>query len=112
MQDTRSIPSHEFFLATESMQAIESRPATEIRRDYKFISEPSDDLKCLICLELAVDPWQHDKCGKLLCGQCIERHERSKSCPCRESKPNYFKDSRSKPWQTQTPLLDRNQNVA
>ncbi len=37
--------------------------------DYQFIEEPSDDLKCLICLCVARDPQQHGDggCGKIFC---------------------------------------------
>ena len=34
---------------------------------YNFLHDPPDDLKCLICLEVAEEPWQHSKCGRLFC---------------------------------------------
>ena len=49
-----------------------------VRRKYDFITEPSDALKCMICLELAMDPMQHDKCGKLFCMACIEHPREEK----------------------------------
>ena len=42
--------------------------------DYKFLAEPDDGLKCLICHEVARDPKQHEDCGKLFCEKCIEKY--------------------------------------
>ena len=42
----------------------------------RFVGEPEDDLKCLICLSVAQDPLQHEKCGKLFCKNCLEKHGR------------------------------------
>ena len=41
--------------------------------DYKWIEDPSDELKCLICLSVARDPQQHGNggCGKVFCQSCI-----------------------------------------
>lgn len=62
-----------------------------------FVTEPDESLKCLICLEVAKDPWQHDKCGRLFCRRCLDKHGRSKPCPtCRMKRALYFEDSRSK----------------
>ncbi len=73
---------------TNSMASIE----------YKFITEPDDGLKCLICHEVARDPKQHEDCGKLFCGKCIEKYGDTKPCPyCRMEQPKYFKDNRSEP---------------
>ncbi len=59
--------------------------------------EPNDVLKCLICFELCEDPWQHEKCGRLFCRKCVEDYGREKPCPnCREKRPKYFEDNRSK----------------
>ena len=64
---------------------------------YNFVSEPDDALKCLICLEIAEDPWQHGKCGRLFCKECLDRHGYTKPCPnCRAEQPQYFEDNRSK----------------
>lgn len=64
---------------------------------YKFISEPPDSLKCLICLDVAEEPWQHAKCGRLFCRKCIEDYGKTKLCPfCRNKKPQYFEDNKSK----------------
>ncbi len=64
--------------------------------EYKFITEPHDVLKCLICHEVARDPKQHEDCGKLFCEKCIERYGIRKPCPyCRKEQPLYFKDNKS-----------------
>ena len=63
------------------------------------MSEPDDILKCLICLAVAIDPWQHGVCGRLFCEICLNEHGKDKPCPnCRMKKPllQYFKDSKSK----------------
>ncbi len=63
--------------------------------EYKFITEP-DDLKCLICHEVARDPKQHEDCGKLFCEKCIEKYGKDKPCPnCRKKQPLYFQDNKS-----------------
>ena len=65
--------------------------------DYTFISEPDDSLKCLLCLVVARDPWQHGKCGRLFCHECIMEYGKDKPCPnCRMEQPLYFEDYRSK----------------
>ena len=65
--------------------------------DYKFITEPDDALKCLICLSVAKDPHQHGKCGRLFCKECIDKNGEGKPCPyCRMEHPQYFEDTRSK----------------
>ena len=54
-------------------------------------------LVCVICLEIAEDPWQHGKCGRLLCKECLEKLGRNKPCPnCRMEQPQYFEDNKSK----------------
>lgn len=37
----------------------------ETKFDYDFIGERDDDLKCLICFEVARNPWQYGECGRL-----------------------------------------------
>ena len=67
-------------------------------RKFSFVSdsEPDDALKCLICLEVAKEPWQHDKCGRLFCKECLDKYGRAKPCPnCRTEQPQYFEDTRS-----------------
>ena len=62
--------------------------------EYNFIDELSDKLKCLICLDVAKDPKQHETCGKIFCSECIEKNK-DKPCPsCRTKSPNYFTDTR------------------
>ena len=62
----------------------------------KFLTEPDDSLKCVICLEVANDPMQHDVCGRLFCTECIEKNG-DNPCPnCRSKKTQYFKDRKSK----------------
>ena len=68
-------------------------------RYYKFTSEPDDALKCMICLSVAKDPWQHghEECGRLFCKECIDKNGEDKPCPnCGMEQPQYFPDSRSK----------------
>ena len=67
--------------------------------DYKFITEPDDDLKCLICSSVAKNPRQHGhgECGRLFCKECIDHNGESKPCPnCRMEQPQYFEDTRGK----------------
>ena len=67
--------------------------------DYQFVDEPSDDLKCLICLCVARDPQQHGDggCGKIFCTSCIDKHKRTNDkCPNCRKVMNTFKDERSK----------------
>ena len=62
---------------------------------YKFLSEPDDELMCLICLEVAEDPWQHADCGRLLCKKCLDKLGKVKPCPyCRKNQPQFFSDNR------------------
>ena len=71
-----------------------------------FLSEPDldDSLRCPICIVVAQDPWQHSKCGKLFCKDCLlvydgrfSSGEGSKPCPyCMMESPTYFEDSKSK----------------
>ena len=64
---------------------------------YLFISEPDEDLKCLICLNIAEEPQQHGNCGSLFCAKCLNKHGRKRPCPkCRQQYPQYFQDGKSK----------------
>ena len=64
---------------------------------FSFVSKPDDALKCLICLEVAEEPWQHDKCGRLFCKECLDDYGKVKPCPnCRAEQPQYFEDTRGK----------------
>ena len=63
---------------------------------YNFLAEPNNSLVCGICLEVAEEPRQHEKCGRLFCKKCLEKHGRQKPCPnCRREHPQYFEDNRS-----------------
>ena len=67
--------------------------------DYQFVEEPSDDLKCLICLCVARDPQQHGEggCGKIFCTSCIDYHKKTNDkCPNCRKVMTTFKDERSK----------------
>ena len=60
-----------------------------------FLTEPEDDLKCLICLGVVRDPLQHEECGRLFCKDCIETHGRDKPCPhCRDHQSRYYVNKR------------------
>ena len=66
--------------------------------ECKFLEEPSNDLKCLICLCVARDPLQHggEGCGKIFCRVCItEYQKRSKTCPNCRREIVTFRDVRS-----------------
>ena len=64
---------------------------------YKFVSEPGDEFICLICLEVAEEPWQHVDCGRLLCKKCLDKLGKDKPCPyCRKQRPQFFPDNRGK----------------
>ena len=60
---------------------------------YNFKTEPDDSLKCLICLEVASEPFQHS-CGRLFCKDCIEMNGNNPCPNCREERPQYFPDKR------------------
>ena len=65
-------------------------------RKYRFITEPDSALQCVICLDVAEDPRQHEDCGRLFCKECFEKYGRDKPCPnCRKEKPQYFVDNKS-----------------
>lgn len=75
--------------------------ATEISavEDYRFVIDPPDALKCPICLGVAIEPWQHGKCGRLFCNKCIEEYGKGKGkpCPyCKREQPEYFEDTKSR----------------
>ena len=64
--------------------------------ECNFVSEPDDTLKCLICLAVARDPWQHGECGRLFCEKCLNKYGKEKPCSnCRTEQPTYFKDNKS-----------------
>lgn len=65
--------------------------------EYDFVSEPPDSLKCLICMLVVNEPWQHGECGRVYCKVCIEEYKKVKdTCPnCRKKNPTLFRDGRS-----------------
>ena len=64
--------------------------------EYGLLAEPSDRLRCLICLEVAREPKQHENCGKIFCSECIAKN-RDGPCPnCRGTDQKYFLDKRGK----------------
>ena len=82
-----TLPDHMMNAADHKMAGIK----------YNFLAEPDNVLMCAICLEVAEEPRQHEKCGKLFCSECLEKYGRKRPCPnCREENPQYFGDSRSK----------------
>ena len=63
---------------------------------YNFTAEPDSALQCVICLDVAEDPRQHEECGRLLCRECLKKYGKYKPCPnCRRKHPKYFRDNRS-----------------
>ena len=74
-----------------------SNQITSSGYESNFVSEPDDALKCLICLAVARDPWQHGECGRLFCQSCLNKHGKGKPCPnCRMEQPQYLMDAKSK----------------
>ena len=64
--------------------------------EHNYISEPDEDLKCVICLEVARDPMQHEECGKLFCKECLEKYSKDKPCPNCKTGSRYYRDNKSK----------------
>ena len=58
-----------------------------------------EDLMCLICHMVAVNPQQSQCCGKIYCQQCVEKFSRRNSnpkCPtCRKYGVEFFEDKRA-----------------
>ena len=80
-----------------SESASTSELASSTGYECNFVSEPDDSLKCLICLAIARDPWQHGKCGRLFCESCLNSYGKHNPCPnCRMKGPQYMEDTRSK----------------
>ena len=55
-----------------------------LREPYIFVDEPADKLKCVICLDVALGPMQHEQCKKLFCEQCKDRwcYIKGERMPC------------------------------
>ena len=75
--------------------AARAAAAIPVKSSYNLIDEPAEDLKCLVCEGVALQPWQHGKCGRLFCKQCLEDYGKDKPCPECKTEPQYFEDSRS-----------------
>ncbi len=69
--------------------------ASSLAEEYNFVTEPSDSLKCSVCLDVAKDPKQHEDCGKLFCTDCIQKNGDGPCPNCRAENPQYFKDMKS-----------------
>lgn len=86
------IKSSEFYKVLEILREIPVlvlaekilHPPKPTNRDCIFLDEPPDALKCMICLEVASNPLQHEGCGRLYCEMCVKRyHEYNrKTLPC------------------------------
>ena len=67
--------------------------------DLNWIEEPSDELKCLICLYVARVPYQHGDeqgCGRVFCRNCITKFKKQQSvCPACRRRLRVFMDQRS-----------------
>ena len=67
--------------------------------DKNFVETPPDELICLICQSVALDPQQLTCCGKLYCKTCLDKQKKAaNSCPtCRKvinSFPDYLSSRR------------------
>ena len=63
---------------------------------YNFLFQPEEELICVICVEVAEEPWQHADCGRLLCSNCL-RTLGDNPCPyCEKQKPLFFPDNQGK----------------
>ncbi len=55
--------------------------------DYQFLAEPSENLKCSICLSVLRDPHLTSCCGNHFCANCIHPIKtRNKPCPICQDK--------------------------
>ena len=64
--------------------------------DYKFVRKPSKSLMCLICMDVAKEPMQHEACGKLVCRDCLESFGKDRPCPGCKRMSEYYTDNKSK----------------
>ena len=68
------------------------------RKQYQFITVPPEELTCTICLEVAIEPHQHEECGNLFCGDCLIRYcgnkESDKPCPSCRIEGKFYVDKR------------------
>ncbi len=71
-------------------------PLTNKKIAYNFTKDLADELKCMVCSDVADNPKQHEECGKLICKECIKK--RGEDQPCLEcgTEGPYFSDKRFK----------------
>ena len=96
---TNMIKNHIIYVLSHHMQPANMavKLASSSGYECNFVPEPDDALKCLICLAVARDPWQHGKCGRLFCEDCLPKHGKDKPClNCRMEQPQYLEDMKSK----------------
>ena len=60
-----------------------------------LLEKLDDSLMCPICHDVAINPVQEQKCGKLFCSKCKQKLDK-KTCPCCKRRPKYFEDTKSK----------------
>jgi hypothetical protein len=68
---------------------------TNVKRT-RFVSEPQETLKCILCTEVADDPLQHSGCGTLMCRNCLDGYGKERPCPKCKQKSEYYMDNKSK----------------
>jgi hypothetical protein len=72
-------------------------PYNLTREPFNFVHELSDELMCIICLDVALDPMQHEQCKKLLCEDCKKRYGVNRPCPnCRGEGAKFLPHEESK----------------
>ena len=64
-------------------------------KKYCLLKKLDDNLMCPICHDVAINPVQEQKCGKLFCSKCKEKLDQNTCAWCKR-RPNYFEDTRSK----------------
>ena len=63
--------------------------------EYLLLEQLDDSLMCPICHDVAIDPVQEQKCGKLFCSKCKEKLDQN-TCPCCNRRLNCFENTKSK----------------
>ena len=63
---------------------------------FKFVTEPSERLRCMVCFDLAISPLQHEDCGKVFCKACIKKNGNGPCPNCRGGSDHFFRDTRCK----------------
>jgi len=81
--------------------------------DCYFLSKPDDTLRCMICLGVAREPYQHAVCGKLFCKECIESLLTDDCCPnCRRAGAPFYPDIKSELAYLEEIVLGKKKTVA